>query len=446
MRKGLTEYFRCTHAPGDFTLTGCLSQESGYFSFGPDIVCYGKTCPGVASEFSNSNFRDVLADVRLNGSIIQLPFDPDEVVDNLRFERYLSPAGNRYGRPNASLIHDMYYLVRPLLPKSVRKHLQRAYLTGWQRLSFPKWPVDTTVDNLLERLLALSIRSAQMRPVPFVWFWPDGATAAAIMTHDVETEKGVQLSASLMDVDQSFGIPASFQIVPEQRYKLTEKYLSNLRERGFEVNVQDLNHDGRLFSDWAEFKRRVAKINQYGRELGAGGFRSAVLYRDQDWYNLLEFEYDMSVPNVGHLEAQRGGCCTVMPYFVGDVLELPVTTTQDYSLFYILRDYSLDLWERQTDLIMEKHGLISFVVHPDYIFGGPELRIYKDLLSYLIRLRAEKNVWIATPGEVNHWWRQRAQMTPVEDGDGWRIEGPGSERARIAYAVATNGQLEIAFQ
>ena len=53
----------------------------------------------------------------------------------------------------------------------------------------------------------------------------------------------------------------------------------------------------------------------------------------------------MSVPNVAHLEPQRGGCCTVMPYFVGDVLELPLTTIQDYSLFHILGDYSTTLWK-----------------------------------------------------------------------------------------------------
>jgi len=45
---------------------------------------------------------------------------------------------------------------------------------------------------------------------------------------------------------------------------------------------------------------------------------------------------NMSVPNVGHLDAQLGGCCTVMPFYIGDILELPLTTTQDYSLFNIL--------------------------------------------------------------------------------------------------------------
>ncbi len=82
----------------------------------------------------------------------------------------------------------------------------------------------------------------------------------------------------------------------------------------------------------------------------------------------------MSVPNVGHLDPQRGGCCTVMPYLLGDVLELPLTTTQDYSLFHIMRDYSTKHWQRQMNLIMGRHGLISFNIHPDYVIAPRERR------------------------------------------------------------------------
>jgi hypothetical protein len=153
----------------------------------------------------------------------------------------------------------------------------------------------------------------------------------------------------------------------------------------------------------------------------------------------------MSVPNVAHLDPQRGGCCTVMPYFVGKVLEIPVTTTQDYTLFHILNDYSTSLWERQIDLIMEKHGLISVVIHPDYLTSAREKNTYRRLLAHLARLKAEKNLWVTTPGEVNLWWRQRSQMTIVEDDGQLRIEGAGKERALIAYASEKNGRLDIAF-
>ncbi len=94
--------------------------------------------------------------------------------------------------------------------------------------------------------------------------------------------------------------------------------------RGFEVNLHDLNHDGRLFADKDAFLRHARRINDYAREFGCEGFRSGAMYREQGWFGAFEFSYDMSVPNAAHLEPQRGGCCTVMPYFVGNILELPL--------------------------------------------------------------------------------------------------------------------------
>jgi hypothetical protein len=130
-----------------------------------------------------------------------------------------------------------------------------------------------------------------------------------------------------------------------------------------------------------------------------------------------------------------------MPYFIGKILEIPVTATQDYSFFHILDDYCIDLWKHQISLILEVHGLASFIVHPDYIIEDRARATYFGLLEYLSRLRSEQNVWTALPGEVNRWWRERSQMKLVQYGGEWRIEAPGSERARIAYTVSDGQEL-----
>jgi hypothetical protein len=124
----------------------------------------------------------------------------------------------------------------------------------------------------------------------------------------------------------------------------------------------------------------------------------------------------------------------VLPYFVGDILELPLTTTQDYSLFHILREYSVERWKQQTEILLARNGLVSFITHPDYLIEKRARAVYEELLGYLSRLRSERNVWVALPGEVNDWWRDRRRMTLVRNGSTWRVEGPGSDRARIAYA------------
>jgi hypothetical protein len=237
-----------------------------------------------------------------------------------------------------------------------------------------------------------------------------------------------------MDIDEAFGFKAAYQVIPQKQYPVPRELLRAIHSRGLELNIHDLTHEGNLFDNREEFLLRAQLINRYLEEYEAQGFRSGRLYRNVDWYEALDISYDMSIPNVAHLEAQRGGCCSVFPYFIGRVLEIPLTASQDYSVFHILDEYSIDLWKNQIALITEKHGLVSFIVHPDYVMEERALDVYKTLLCFLSDLRNEAGVWMALPQDVNRWWRQRSQMRLVCEGSRWRIEGPGQERARLAYA------------
>jgi hypothetical protein len=380
--------------------------------------------------------------LRVEDDRILLPFDVSEVVANLRLERYCrTDATVKSVIRNGRATEKLYYFLRPLLGVSVRKRLQRIRLRNWNKIPFPHWPVDFTVENLLEQTLALALKQSGTKEIPFIWFWPDGARAAVIMTHDIEAPSGLQFSEQLMDLDESFGIKSAFQVVPEERYSHNVNILERFRHRGFELNVHDLNHDGALFGEHQEFIRRAKRINEYAKQFGTRGFRAGAMYRRQDWYDAFDLSYDMSVPNVAHLEPQGGGCCTVMPYFMGNVLELPLTTTQDYSLFHIIGDYSIDLWKRQIDMILRRNGLISFIVHPDYIRREKEQSVYRELLAHLMTMREHTNLWTALPGEVDRWWRNRAEMKLIEENGTWRIEGPDQERARVAFASLHNGRI-----
>ena len=124
-----------------------------------------------------------------------------------------------------------------------------------------------------------------------------------MMTHDVETSAGRDFTSQLMDLDDSYGIKASFQVIPEKRYQVPEEYVSEIRSRGFEFNIHDLNHDGSLYLNGGNFCAEQLRINGYVHQYGARGFRAGSMYRNQDWYDAFEFSYDMSVPNVAHLEA-----------------------------------------------------------------------------------------------------------------------------------------------
>lgn len=429
MNDEFLRYFRCPPVCARFTRLAENPAAKGFFRFGPDAIAYG------AFDQANADVGVALADadelVEVGEDHCSLPFDPEEVITNLRRERYVT----RQSPPLVKqIVRQLYYLLRPAFPVAFRRHLQRLWLNGWQQIPFPKWPVDASVDHIFERMMLHALEAHSGEEIPFIWFWPDARSSCAVMTHDVETAFGLDFIDELMNVNDGYGIKSSFQLIPAARYTVTKEILKSIKSRGFEANVHDLRHNGHLFDDYVSFKANAAKINYFARLFESAGFRSGALYRNQEWYDAFQFDYDMSVPNVGHLDPQHGGCCTVMPYFVGNVVELPVTMTQDYTLFNVFHQYDLDLWQEQLSIVRKRNGMASFIVHPDYIQTPKTLDVYKQLLACLDEMRNDDCLWIALPGEVNRWWRKRDKMSLVWTNNQWQIEGEGAERARVAYA------------
>ena len=439
LSQAVNDFYRCPEASLEFALNGDLSCDRGYFRFGEKITCYGRSCSEFRRAQAGSGLHDTLNDVVTDHGHVTLPFDPTEIIENLRWERYAD--GEKFWNGSDRQFKKLYYKLRPLMSRSIRSQIQKFRARDWRELSFPRWPVDTTVEDLCERLLLLSMEAQGVDRVPFVWFWPAGARGCVFMTHDVETEVGMKFCGELMDLDDSCGIRAWFTIVPEDRYEVSRTSLDCIRNRGFDFGIQDLNHDGRLFDNREQFLHRAAIINRYAAEYRASGFRAAVLYRRPEWYDQLNFSFDMSIPNVAHLDPQRGGCCTVMPYFIGDMLELPVTTVQDYTLFHILNERSIDLWKAQMEQILSKNGMATFIVHPDYVKDSDARSVYVNLLEYLQNIREEGQIWFTQPDDVDSWWRARNNMSVERIGNSWRIVGEGAEHATLAYAVNRDGEL-----
>jgi hypothetical protein len=282
MNSVLADHFRCPDQLVQLGLAGELSADAGYFQFGPNITCFGRSTQWHQSAGWAQALPDVMGDVRMNGDRALLPFDVADVVANLRFERYCT------GLTNGDAAKRIYYFFRPILGVVVRKRLQSLRLLDWNRIPFPRWPVDFTVENILEQVQSVILGRTGIAEIPFIWFWPDGARAGAIMTHDVEGPGGLKFCERLMGIDESFGINSTFQIVPEERYMHQAGDLQRLRQRGFEVNVHDLNHDGVLFGGREEFIRRAERINHYAKQFGTRGFRAGAMYRRQEWYEAFD--------------------------------------------------------------------------------------------------------------------------------------------------------------
>lgn len=445
--RAFLDHTKCLPSAVEHIATSSGSSPNGFFGF-DGLKLYGRTSQGPTCPVYSDDLPDVHTAVSDRSGSITLPFSPSEVIDNLRLERYVSAMK----RSSASLsdhesaFRSVYYALRPLLPVSVRSILQRIALSKCTKIPFPAWPVDMTVEGLIEALWVLALRFSEHTQIPFIWYWPKGFKSCAIMTHDVETSAGQDLCLALLALDQEYGIRSSYEFIPEVRYEISEDIVGSIQQAGGEICIHGLNHDGRLFSSETEFRTRAKAINQHAQKWGARGFRSPIMYRNENWYDALGFSYDMSVPNVAHLDPQHGGCCTVFPYFCGDVLELPLTTTQDYSLYNILRSDPIAMWTAQIDAILAKGGLMSFIIHPDYTMNSKKQDLYRRLLQMLKQCGEKRDVWLALPGEVDSWWRARNSMTLAREGGTWTVQGTGSERATVACATLKDGKLAYVFQ
>ncbi len=50
MNQAIVDYYRCPENLVDFQLEGRVSEDPGYFCFGPDTICYGSLSSGSRSK------------------------------------------------------------------------------------------------------------------------------------------------------------------------------------------------------------------------------------------------------------------------------------------------------------------------------------------------------------------------------------------------------------
>ena len=115
------------------------------------------------------------------------------------------------------------------------------------------------------------------------------------------------------------------------------RHLRHIRAKGCEIGLHGIKHDCKLFESRASFEAELPKIHRYLREWQAVGFRSPATHRNADWMPELGCLYDSSFPDTDPFEPQGGGCCSIFPFFLGDLVELPITLVQDHTMLEILR-------------------------------------------------------------------------------------------------------------
>ncbi len=293
------------------------------------------------------------------------------------------------------------------------------------RLAFRRWRAERR-----QRAFAgeWPIKPAAAAPPPGWRGWPDGKKFALVLTHDVERKGGLEQARAIVDLEVARGFRSSFNFVPEGDYRVSAEFRHFLTENGFEVGVHDLRHDGKLYWSRDVFRRNAGSINRYVREWNASGFRSGFMHHNLDWLHDLDVRYDSSTFDTDPFEPQPDGANTIFPFWVSapgrpGYVELPYTLAQDFTLFLLLQEETIDIWKRKLDWIAEKGGMAMIDVHPDYLdFKGPgepgqsyPIQRYIEFLDY-VRQKYEGQYWAALPKQVAQLAKEQLAPQPARNG------------------------------
>lgn len=297
-------------------------------------------------------------------------------------------------------LNSLYYTIKPFLPRSVQIALRRARIKRLTPLIKDVWPINEFAGT-----------------APPGWGgWPDGKQFAFVLTHDVESSRGMARCKVLAEIDLKYGFKSVFNIVP-CKYDVPTATRWWLQNHGFEVGVHDYNHDGKLYQSRKIFEKRAAVINKYLKEWNVTGFRSAAMHHNLEWISELDIHYDCSTFDTDPFEPQPDGVTTIFPYWYQrersekGFVEIPYTLPQDFTLFVLKREKDCSIWKEKIKWIAEKGGMATVIVHPDYINfdkGKPSradeysLSLYEEFLEH-IRGNYKGLYWNPLPKEIQSY-------------------------------------------
>lgn len=218
-----------------------------------------------------------------------------------------------------------------------------------------------------------------------------------LVTHDVETEKGLGRALSLKGVEDDLDVQ-SFWFLLSDEYRITRDVARELAD-GSIIGSHDRKHDGRLIcvrghdelvSRFTASRLRLEGIFERGVEC----FRSPLLQFSERIVAALSeagYQFDFSLPcwePVHPLTMKGFGVELLQAFKIGGVTETPLTLFQDHQLLNVIgmsAHEATRLWIEEAKLIRSFDGDIVLLIHPDYSFSR-ELQLYRELLASLLEV------------------------------------------------------------
>jgi hypothetical protein len=185
------------------------------------------------------------------------------------------------------VLNQLFYTIKPFIPRYLQLLLRRRVVIYKRKKYSQVWPIDPHAGT-----------------PPKGWTgWPDNKKFALVFSHDVETQKGHDSCYQLMEIDERLGFRSSFNFVPE-KYRVSKTLICDIKNRGFEVCVHGLKHDGKLFSSRKIFQKRSIRIKQYIKEWGVKGFTAPSMLRNPEWIHELNISHCLSTFDTDPFEPQ----------------------------------------------------------------------------------------------------------------------------------------------
>jgi len=300
------------------------------------------------------------------------------------------------------MMQHIFYTCKPVIPRRLQVFFRRLIVQYKLKRYAHIWPIDSSAGT----------------PPPNWSGWPNGKKFAVVLSHDVDTRAGHDQCRSLMALDEKTGFRSSFNF-PAERYDLSEALINNIQQRGFEVCVHGLKHDGKLFSSQKVFNQRAVRINSYLDKWNVRGFTSPSMHHNLQWMHVLNIEHATTTFDTDPFEPQPDGMRTIFPFWVHHpasgrrYLEIPYTLAQDYTLYIMMRQKDIAIWKHKLNWIASRGGMAMLNTHPDYMnFSNGKLEREKYPVSYYtkfleyLKTNYAGEYFHALPGEVYQYWNQ----------------------------------------
>ncbi len=267
------------------------------------------------------------------------------------------------------------------------------------QLSFPRWPLDLSVDALSDLSSCLDSRHLPRQ---------NQSKSTVVLTHDIDNPESLRNMPQFLAVEESFGLRSTNFIVP-LGWPLDHAIIERAVSEGHEIGLHGYNHDNRTpFLPYPAIERRFEECLPFVERYRVKGYRAPSLLRTQDLFRCLKQYglYDATVPTVGGpYSTKPNGCASARPFYQEGLWELPLSLPTDANLIFMgfKPESILRLWIDTTRAIHHSGGTVVLLTHCEGVYSGnPEmLRIYTEFLTFL---KSSGLFEIKTAREVKELW------------------------------------------